>query len=414
MNNIKARDKNFYYGWVIVFMAGLTVFFSGPGQTYSVSIFIDSYIRDFGWSRSLVSSMYSIATLAAGTMLFLIGKSIDKHGHRIMSVFIPGVLGAACMWNSFAVKPWMLFAGFFLLRLFGQGSMTLCASTLVPKWFINKRALAISLMSLGGVFGSAVLPVANTWLIDKWDWPFAWRFWAVALWAVYIPMALIFIKNKPEKNDVEPERRQKMKGSQRIKLDAEVSWTLREAMRTRSFWLLMFCTTIPSMIVTGVTFHIVSIMAGKGLDNTFAAITLSAFALTGFPTTFLAGVALDKLKSNQVVGGVFILQAISLVVLFFAGTPAMAVLFGVIAGASNGTMLVCNNVIWANYYGIEHLGSIRGFSMTSVIIGSAFGPLPFGMAYDLLGSYNEIILLMMIFPLLGFMAAMASPKPVKK
>ena len=55
----------FYYGWVIVILAGLSHFFSGPGQTYSNAIFIDYYIEEFGWSRSTVSGIYSSATLLA-------------------------------------------------------------------------------------------------------------------------------------------------------------------------------------------------------------------------------------------------------------------------------------------------------------------------------------------------------------
>lgn len=63
----------FYYGWMIVFISSLGVFFSGPGQTNSIWIFIDSYILDFGWSRSQVSAVYSAATLAAGLCMFFVG-----------------------------------------------------------------------------------------------------------------------------------------------------------------------------------------------------------------------------------------------------------------------------------------------------------------------------------------------------
>ncbi|GEP88112.1 MULTISPECIES: hypothetical protein [Staphylococcus] len=76
------KTKNFYYGWVIVFIAGLTVFFSGPGQTYSNAAFIDEYIQTFGWSRTEVSSIYSIATLIAGFTMIIVGCFIDKFGQK--------------------------------------------------------------------------------------------------------------------------------------------------------------------------------------------------------------------------------------------------------------------------------------------------------------------------------------------
>lgn len=144
----------FYYGWLIVFMGALGLFFSGPGQTYFISVFIDQYIQDFGWSRSLVSSTYSIATICAGLLLFLIGRSIDHFGYRTVSVITASLLAFACFWNGFMVNTIMLFIGIFLLRLLGQGSMALVHNSLVPQWFIKQRGRALSFLAIGGVFRS--------------------------------------------------------------------------------------------------------------------------------------------------------------------------------------------------------------------------------------------------------------------
>src|SRR5699024_1463081 len=113
----------------IVFIAGLGVFFSGPGQTYSNSAFIDEYIRDFGWSRSQVSGLYSLATLLAGLIMIFVGRFIDRFGQRIMMVSIGTLFGLACFFNSIVSSMWMLALGFFLVRLLGQGSMSLIPNT---------------------------------------------------------------------------------------------------------------------------------------------------------------------------------------------------------------------------------------------------------------------------------------------
>lgn len=140
---------SFFYGWFIVFIAALGVFFSGPGQTYSVSVFIDSYIAEFGWSRSFVSSMYSMGTLGAGMLLPLVGRLVDKRGSRFMVTAVAAVFGFVCLYMSFVGNPIMLFVGFFLVRLLGQGSMSLVPSTLVPQWFVSRRGRALSLIALG-------------------------------------------------------------------------------------------------------------------------------------------------------------------------------------------------------------------------------------------------------------------------
>lgn len=417
-----APTKRLYYGRIIILVAAINLFFSGPGQTYSISVFIDSYIKDFGWSRSMVSSMYSTATLIAGLLLFIVGRSIDKYGHRFMSVTIAALLGVACMWSSFITNLGMLFIGFFMLRLFGQGSMTLLPSTLVPQWFIKKRATALSLMSLGGVAASAVLPPLNIYIIDNWGWDIAWRVWTILLWFLFIPIAYIFIHNKPENIGLLPDDNIiTLKGKNRNKNNKcidkethEISWTLKEAMQTRAFWLIMFCQAIPSMIITGVTFHFVSIMGQQGLDRTLAAFILSIVAMVSFPITFITGFILDKIKAHFVIAGLLVTQLISLLILLNTHTAAMAIVYGVTMGMVMGSQGVCNNVIWANYYGREYLGSIRGFSMMSIIVGSAFGPLPFGFAFDYFGGYGEIISTIAIIPLLGIVSALISPPPKKE
>lgn len=72
---------------------------------------------------------------------------------------------------------------------------------------------------------------------------------------------------------------------------------------------------------------------------------------------------------------------------------------------------VSTGVLWPNYFGRKYLGSIRGFTMMAMVIGSSLGPLPFGFVFDLFNGYNEIILIMLIFPLLGSVASFLSPAP---
>jgi MFS family permease len=148
----------FFYGWIIVCVSALSMFFSGPGQTYSNSVFIDAYIHDLGLSRTAVSGLYSGATLGAGLLLFVVGKLIDRFGHRAMSVAIAVLFALVCFGNSFVLGPVTLFIGFFLIRLLGQGSMSLVPSTLVPQWFVRRRGRAVSIMALGGLLGAASFP----------------------------------------------------------------------------------------------------------------------------------------------------------------------------------------------------------------------------------------------------------------
>src|SRR5690554_4514625 len=103
------------------------------------------------WSRSMISSLYSIATLGSGLIITGVGRYIDKLGQRKMLMIVPVIFGLACFWMSIVLNPIMIFIGFLFLRLLGQGSMTLIPQTLIPHWFKGKRGFALSIMGLGGV-----------------------------------------------------------------------------------------------------------------------------------------------------------------------------------------------------------------------------------------------------------------------
>ena len=404
----------FYYGWVVVAMASLGVFFSGPGQTYSISVFIDSYITDFGWSRSLVSSLYSFATLAAGLLMFFVGRFIDRFGQRKMTVIIGILFALATFWNSSISGPIMLFFGFFFIRLFGQGSMTLLPNTLVPQWFILKRGRALSFMAIGGFLSSALFPPLNAWMITTYGWPVAWRVWGFLLLLFFVPLAAIFIRNKPEDIGLQPDqtvnRNIKHGTIEEVKED---NWTLQEAMKTKAFWLLLFCVSIPALVNTGLTFHLVSILGQSNIPATTAALILSMMAVVGFPVTLVAGFILEKWKVNHVLALLFIGQIGFIIVLFFTDSTSIAILFGVLWGIIGGFERITLNIIWPNYFGRKYLGSIKGLALTAMVIGSAFGPLPFGIAYDYFGGYNEILLAIIVLPILGSIAAFLSTLPNK-
>lgn len=411
---------NFYYGWVIVFIAGMGVFFSGPGQTYSVSVFIDSYIKDFGWSRSHVSAVYSLATLAAGICMFFVGRFVDKWGQRKMSVIVGIGLALASFWNSMVVNTAMLFIGFFLIRVLGQGSMSLIPNTLVPQWFITKRGKAMSLMAIGGFASSAALPPLNAWLVATWGWSFSWKVWGVLLLVVFVPLAYFLIRNKPEDigeypDGVKPDWANDPADPNRtIKPFEEVNWTVQEAVKTRAYWLLLFCVGIPSLVNTGLTFHLISIFKTNGISPAIAALVLSLMALIGFPVTLIAGPLLDRVKVQYVLAGIFAGEIIFILVLLAADQTAIAIAFGVLWGISGGFERITLNYVWPSFFGRKSLGSIKGSAMTVTVLGSALGPLPFGLAYDYFGGYEEILLMSIVLPILGITASLLAKKPVKE
>jgi len=411
------KRSRFFYGWIITIVAAIGLFFSGPGQTYSISLFIEDYVHHFGWSRAMISTHYSIATLAAGLLLPLVGKAVDVHGHRKIMTFTAFTLGLVCLWMSFITKPELLILGFFLLRLLGQGSMSLIPSALVPQWFVRKRGKALSRMSLGNVAASTLFPPLNNIFIAHKGIGFAWKIWAALLILFMAPISWIFVRNRPEEIGCLPDGEVTSNNTQNALEDAEDNpadehpWTLKEAMKTRAFWLMLFCMVFPSMINTGITFHMVSIVGEKGFSSAFAAFILSFIALIQVPLTFLAGYLTDKAKIHHVKAINYGILFMAILFLLYGSSKGLLLLYGLLHGIFVIFDLVSTNVLWPNYYGRENIGSIRSITMTAFVIGSALGPLPFGYAYDIFRGYREILLIMMVFPILGIFAALLSPAP---
>lgn len=413
----KPIKTKFYYGWVVLFMSALAFFFSGPGQTFSISIFIDHYIKEFGWSRSLVSSLYSGGTLISGLILTFMGKKIDKYGHRKMIVIISLALGTAALWMSFVYNPLMLLIGFFLMRFFGQGSMGLWPQTLVPHWFKSKRGFAMSILGIGGVVGAAIIPPLNNYLINLVGLSNAWRFWTLALFIIMAPAGWYLVRNRPENIGLkidgineEEEDSLSSKYAPRVHISND-PWTLKEAMQTKEFWLVIYLVVIPSMINTGIIFHMVSIIGEKGYTTTFAAYILSLTSIIKFPLTFLGGYILDRAKVRLVKAFNFLFLIVAILLIIKADTKSAFIIYALVHGSFMAFDGVSTSVMLPNYFGKKNLGSIRGFFSTAMVIGSALGPLPFGLAYDYFNGYTEIMLIVLLLPVLALGASYLATPP---
>ena len=411
-------NKRFYYGWMMVLVSGLAFFVSAPGQTYSISVFINAYNQEFGYSSTLISSGYSIATTISGLSLIFMGKAVDKFGPRTMLIIVGIMLGVTAFYNSFVSNIAMIFVGFFLLRYFGQGSMTLIPNALVPQWFEKKRAFTISLAGLGNLLATLTIPAFNLWMINALGWQQAWRVWSLILLVGFVPIAFLFVINRPEDLGMTMENEDYGDDEEAIKesllqMERE-SYSLKEALRTKEFWFAGIIGMIPSMFTTGITFHFFSMMALRSVSNEQAAVIIGLVALPAFIMPFLAKIVIDRYPVKYVFTITLTMMVFSMLWLMLAVNGAItATLFILFYGVAVAVQGVALNVLWPNYFGRLYLGSIRGAATVFMVIGSALGPLPFGIGYDLTGGYNHVIFGMMIFTGITIFMALAIKKPRK-
>jgi len=408
----KYLNQRFYYGWMIILIAGISVFFSAPGQSYSISTFMKSYTSDFGLSKTLISSIYSIATICSGLLLVFMGKAVDKYGQRKMTVIVGIALAIVCFFNSYISNIVMIAISFFLLRYLGQGSLTLIPNSLTPQWFDKRRALSISLMNLGGMIANLMVPVVNVYLIKLYSWQYVWKLWSLAVMIFFIPLAFILIVNKPEDIGALPDNEQATdKNDPSIK--AENAWTLNEAIKTKEFWFVGIISMIVPMITTGLVLHFFSIMDLKGISETQASFVIGLIALPGFIMPIVSGLIIDRFRSKHIITFTLISMAFTLLFFMNVNSVTTAVIFMLLYGLVTNIQSVTISVIWPRYFGRKYLGSIRGAATIFMVIGSALGPIPFGMSFDLTGGYQAVLIVMVVITVLSMAMAVSIQKPIK-
>jgi MFS family permease len=413
---IKNFNKHLYYGWIIVLLSALTYFFSSPGQTYSISVFNTIYETELEYTKTMLSTGYSIATTISGFLLVFMGKMIDKYGQRRMLITVSLCLVFATFFSSFVSTIFMIYLSFFILRYFGQGSMTLIPNSLVPQWFEKRRAFAFSMAALGGFLGTFLVPRLNLYLIESFGWQNAWRIWSGSLLFIFLPLVILFLYNKPEDLGISMENQiSDLSISDQLDIINLESWNLKEAMKSKVFWFLGIMSMIVPMFTTGVTFHIYSILGERNVDQTSASWIIGFIAFPILIMPLISRVLIDKIKSKMI----FIMtQSMILLSMFmlllWVNNITTALIFILFYGSAVAISSVTLNTVWSNYYGRKYQGSIRGLTTLFMVIGSALGPLPFGISYDQFGSYDYAIYGMIIFGIIGIFLAMLIHKPVKK
>ena len=390
-----------YYGWVIVIAGAIGLVLTSPGQTYAVSVFIDHFINDLGLSRSVVSTLYTVGTLTASFALPFVGRQIDRRGSRYVMTAVVVVFGLVCVYMGFVTNALMVGIGFVGLRMLGQGSLSLISRNVINQWWVRRRGFVMGLAGIAAaLLGAGGFPNLINSMIPQFGWRVTYILLGLLIWLVMLPISLIFIRNRPEDYGLQPDGDTPIsENNTRNKTVLEDNWTLKEATRTPVFWLVAASLAAPSMLNTGLTFHIFSIFQDSGLSSDVTAAVFVPLAAAAATLRLAGGILIDRIPARFLLSFSLLLNAIVLIMAPRLPTVTVALLFGVIMGASNGIEQTVSGVIWAKYFGRLHLGSITGVVSTILVAASALGPMPMGVARDLMGNYATVLLVFAFIPL---------------
>jgi MFS family permease len=384
-----ASKLPFYYGWPIVFVSIVSQSVTGVGQTYGVSVFNPSLLDDLGISLSILTGTYMIGTLAAALPQPYIGSLMDRYGIQRTTIMVGLLLGGACFFFSRVSSTITLLMGFFLLRLLGQGALSLLAGNMPAMWFHQKLGTVTGIVSSGFSVSMAVVPPFFLFLINQAGWRSAYSFLGILVWLILMPLLLLIYKDKPEDVGQEMDGGTINERNENLMVkEKEKSFTVQEARSTRSYWIMLGNGSLFAMIVTAVFFNLLSILESQGITPVEAAATYSTYAAVSLVTQLVLGPLANKGPLQVLLMGSMAALAGGVAILTTATTPLLAHAYAVVTGISMGLISLVGGTLLPRYFGREHLGKLRGTVMTAQVAGSSLGPFITGLIYDLTGSFQ--------------------------
>ncbi|NNF19100.1 MAG: MFS transporter [Flavobacteriaceae bacterium] len=429
---INPRKTPFFYGYLILLVGTIGIWASVPGQTIGVSVFTDPVKDALGLSRNQFSNAYMLGTILSSLVIGRAGIWFDRYGARIVAFGAALTLALALVLCSFAVHmstslqqlldsdtwivPFVLMIGlFFLLRFSGQGVLTMASRNVIMIWFDKHRGKVNSFSSVALSFGFSASPLWLNALIEAEGWAGAWRYLAAGLLVIAF-LILIFYKNSPEAYGLFPdgtssEEEQQEKIARAL---AHKQFTLKEARRTRAFWIYALILAFNSFFITGFTFHVISIFADAGMSKGEAIAIFLPCSVVSVSVSTLFNFLSDYVRLKwylflMILGGFCAVTG-----LLFLASPIGVVLVISGIGILGGFFAVLNAIAWPRFFGRSNLGAITGKVMSLLILGSALAPPVFSWYFSALGSYKLLAYPAMIFLLVLAIGALKADNPQPK
>jgi MFS transporter, OFA family, oxalate/formate antiporter len=422
-----ARWCPFYYGWVVFAIAASTSYAARPLMSVVVlSVFMVPMTDAFGWSRGLFAGAVSLGGVCAVVISPLVGRLIDRYGSGWMISVTSAVAGACAVGLSAVSHTWAFYTLYVPGRMVFASPLELATSTAISNWFIRRRSFALALLGVTQGTGLALMPFVAQQLITGWGWRSTWALLGLFTMITGIVPAVLLIARRPEDMSLEPDpspmqahqpeavTRQHVPDGRHtavIRPTPERQFTLSQALHTRAFWILAVFAAMGFLAQAGVSLHQVGHYIRQGLPGPSAAIMASVFALAQVPGGLLWSAITRRVPVRFVLAVSGICVALGAMGTAVSGTLVWGILSAAVIGGGVGGLHLLLRLAWADYYGRQHLGTIRGITLPVQIGGQAVGPVAAGFVFDATGSYQVVFLFFAGVVALGSVLVLAAIPP---
>ncbi len=381
----KPSYQRFYYGWIVVAVAALTLLVSA-GVRSAPGVFLVPLQEDMQWSVGVISFAVSIGLLVLGLTAPVSGWLIDRYGPRVLAIIALVLISISMAASAFIQQPWQLALLWGGISGVGTGIISgVLGATVAMRWFVARRGLVIGMFGASTSAGQLIFVPALMLAATTLGWRASSLVLSLIAMVAVLPV-LLFLRNDPADVGQVPLGATPATTVPRARSEQGV---MRRAVRSLEFWLLAGTFFICGATSSGlVGTHLIPFAHDHGIAQTTAAGMLALMGAMNFVGTLGSGWLTDRYDPRKLLAVYYGFRGISLLFLPFVTEPvglaAFAVLFGLdyIATVPPTTALVADN------FGRRNVGTVYGWVFCSHQVGAACAAWMGGLARDSFGDYG--------------------------
>lgn len=398
------NELKFFYGWIIVIASFLVTFISFSIR-YSFGIFSDSFLEEFGWTKTLIFGASLFSMIVGGLSSIVMGRLSDRYGPKITFGANGFLVGLGMVLCSQISALWQLYVFSGLLIGVGMGVAFAPTMATTSRWFVKRRGLALGIVTSGIGIGTLVMSPAITYFISAYGWRTAYLIVGFIAWIILISVAFM-LKSGPVENNALSYDKNRKGGN------LNEDWGALEAAKTRSFWLVLFSNSLWNFCLQLIMFHIyLYAKRGIGTSSMVAAGVLSLIGVGSIFGRIAVGAASDRIGTKRVWLFCLVCQAVTMFWLTETKNVWMLYVFAPFFGFSYGGLVPLIPAIDAEFFGTKNLGAIIGLIGIGATISGALGPFLGAYIFDLTGSYYLAFLLGAVATVVATILATPAKKP---
>ncbi|RJP26429.1 MAG: MFS transporter [Actinobacteria bacterium] len=379
----EARSK-LYYGWVVVSVAFMAMFVN-YGVRSTQTVLIKGFAEELDIGRAAASLPFTVSVLVYAFLAPLTGRLVDRYGPRWVMV-VGALISGVGLWMCSRADNLFVLVFFFgiVFGIGGNGIGLVPSNTSVAMWFRRRLGLALGVATMGIGFGTMILPRLTGAVQSQWDWRASFQFLGYVALALTVPI-LFLLRGQKIPSDDEGEA---AAGARLGDAALPGGLTLREAMRTPSFWLLFTGFVLIVVALYGVMVHQVPYATDQGISKGWAEWSIVIYGATSIAGRLFFGRLSDRTreKKNALYPACAILL-VSITILIFVREVWSLMVFAAIFGFGFAAYGPVIPAVCAEVFGKANMGAIFGAVTTGGALGGAAGPVITGFIFDKSGNY---------------------------